>query len=100
MNVSELKQKQNIQHPIINCSTFCLNLSGKKKKLEAAEAEKQGEEENNTENKQAGDEAYDPTEATDDADIEEDGKNEDVDMEGGMCLANIQFILNATMHFH
>lgn len=64
---------------------------GKKKKLEAAEAEKQEEEDNNAE-KQTGSEAYDPTEATDDADIDEDNKNEDIDMEAGMslCFNNLQ----------
>lgn len=59
-----------------------LQIAGKKKKLEAAEAEKQ-EEESIVD--KAGAEAYDPTEATDDADIEEDVtvKTEDVEMEAG-----------------
>lgn len=66
-------------------NTICCHIiAGKKKKLEAAEAEKQEGEEANAE-KQSGGEAYDPTEVTEDADIEEEVKAEDVEMEAGMC---------------
>lgn len=50
--------------------------------MEAAEAAEKQEEETIAD--KAGAEAYDPTEATDDADIEEETKNEDVEMEAGM----------------